>query len=72
MLTPKDEDDLREFLQKRELVAGRLAKLDPRKKEYAWEKEQLDDLDRAIRNLRAKASDFIRPDPASVRFPDKT
>ena len=62
MLTPEDDSLLRELQRKRELVAGRLAKLDPGTKEYAWEKEQLDDLDKAIQRLRAKASNFP-PDP---------
>ncbi len=42
---------LQELQGKRELVAGRMTKLDPSKKEYAWEKGQLDDLDKAIRKL---------------------
>jgi hypothetical protein len=45
---------LAELQRKRELVAGRVAKLDPSKKEYAWEKEELDDLDKAIKKLRSE------------------
>jgi hypothetical protein len=51
-----EESFVRELQRKRELVAGRVAKLDPSKKEYAWEKEELDDLDRAIKKLRSEVS----------------
>lgn len=73
MLTPKDEEFLQELRTKRELVAARLAKLNPNTKEYVWEKEQLDDLDKGIRILRAKAEGFIHPDPATQppRFSDE-
>lgn len=73
MLTPKDEEFLQELRQKRELTAARLAKLNPHAKEYAWEKEQLDDFDKGIRILRAKAEGFIHPDAAAQppRFPDE-
>jgi len=54
---------LSELKKKRDLVAERLAKLNPTSKEYAWEKEQLDDLDAAIKRERGRG--FIHPDPAS-------
>lgn len=57
------ESFLSDLKRKRELVAERLAKLNPNTKEYAWEKEQLDDLDAAIKRESGKG--FIHPDPAS-------
>jgi hypothetical protein len=57
------ESFLSELKRKRDLGAERLAKLNPDTKEYAWEKEQLDDIDAAIKRERGKG--FIHPDPAS-------
>ncbi len=48
----KDEAFLADLQRKRGLVADRLAKSNPRTKEYEWEKEQLDDLDKGIERLR--------------------
>jgi hypothetical protein len=59
----RKESFLMELQRKRQLVAERLTKLDPSKKEYAWEKEQLDDLDKAIK--REKGKGFMHPDPTS-------
>jgi hypothetical protein len=48
----KDEAFLADLQRKRDLVAGRLAKINPGTREYEWEKGQLDDLDKGIKRLR--------------------
>ncbi len=64
-MADEKESLLSELKRKRDLVAERLAKLNPSTKEYTWEKEQLDDLDAAIKRERGRG--FMHPDPASQK-----
>ncbi len=48
------ESFLQELEQKRERVAARMSKMTLSQKKRAWEREQLDDLDNAIKKLRSE------------------